>query len=228
MLKNNLLLSLSSFLNYSSYHKYKRAVAVNNSILYLFAICLAASLFMRNAEIQIVISTVSFLLLIVFSFRDYWIEAKKRKMTSISSDAKRNLGLVSKKINLYDGIYSEDGRDSIEVSLFKDYTLIWAFFKAIKNVFDKERTSLMDKLVADQVRDLKSYVEMLKGNRQFVVYATMTGSMASQLRKEGLTLKALPRKYVTKPGLLNACANGVCRLPWKVPAFNAYMISKEN
>lgn len=226
MTKTRLLVSLSSFLNYSSYHRYKKAVQANNSMLYLFVACLGASLIIQNNDLQIVISTVGFLLLIVYSFRDYWIEAKKRKMASISSDVKRNLGLVSKKVNLYDGIYFEGGRESIELSLFKDYSLIGAFFKMLKGNFGKGKTILLDKLAVDQVKDIKAYVEMLKESKQFVVYATMTSSMASQLKKEGLTLKSMPRKYVTKPGRMNACANGVCRFPWKAPAFNAYMITE--
>lgn len=226
MRRKGLLLGLSSFFNYSSYHRYKKAVAVNNSLLYVFAFCLIASLFANKAEVQSGISSVGFVILIIYMFRDYWIEAKKRSMASISSETKRTLGLVSKKLNLYDGIYSEDGRDSIELSLFKDYTFLGSFFRFVKNNLSKKgrskQTNVLDK---DEAEDIKAYAELLQEQKQFVIYATMTQAMASQLEEAGMTLKKLPRRYVTKPGRLNACANGLCRQPWKVPSVDAYAIA---
>lgn len=226
MQRRGLLVGLSSFFNYSSYHKYKKAVAINNSLLYVFAFCLIASLFANNPEVQAGVSSVGFVILIIYMFRDYWIEAKKRSMASISSETKRTLGLVSKKLNLYDGIYSENGRDSIELSFFKDYTFLGSFFRFVKNNLGKKaRNKQIDVLDEDEVEDIKIYAELLKEQTQFVIYATMTQAMASQLEKAGLTLKMLPRKYVTKPGRLNACANELCRQPWKVPAVDAYTIA---
>lgn len=219
--KNTLLQKL---FNYTSYHAYKRASRHNTVFLYVFLICLIASVVTRNQSAQLGISTVGFLMLIVFMFRDYWIEGKKRKMLSISNESKRTLGLVAKKLYLYDGIYSLDGKDSIEISFFTDYTMLGELYRTLRQLFKKGGDDNPNILSEDQVADLKAYVMLLNKSDQYEVYATLSADMARQLEDEGLDLILLPKKYVTKPGGFSACANGACKAPWNAPAFNAYII----
>jgi hypothetical protein len=123
--------------------------------------------------------------------------------------------------HIYDGIYSGRDEDSLEISFVYERTFINNIWKLIKG---QKKTWPLD---SDNIKELKYFVSKQQEAGQFLIYATLTETMAYNLSRRGFQLKELPHKYCSKPNRWDyAVTTGrMGNALWGFPRrFDAYLI----
>ena len=212
--------------HYGSYHSYRRANRIAKGFLYAAAIFALISLLpfiiFRGMALSI-----TFFCVMTYLIFDYWVSSKSQQMKKDSASVIKEVSAYTKtksKIkawHIYDGIYSGRDEDSLEISFVYERTFINNIWKLIKG---QKKTWPLD---SDNIKELKYFVSKQQEAGQFLIYATLTETMAYNLSRRGFQLKELPHKYCSKPNRWDyAVTTGrMGNALWGFPRrFDAYLI----
>lgn len=225
---NRVIDGLAKVSRYSSYHAYKRSLRWANAFL-LFAFVMACfTLIPVKINRTGITSSIVLLMLVAYFFIYYWIMAKAQVMKKDSQKVMLQVafnGIISQGWNIYDGIFDEDGQESLEISFTEERPFITNLIYLF--LHKKKTLPLSD----SDIENLKYYIVGLNNIssplRKYVAYGTMDNGLAKQLEQNGIQLTALSWHYKTKPGRWDfALATGkFSKALFLYPKFIAYEMS---
>lgn len=219
--------------NYLTYHQYKRSLSVATGLLMvaiIFIIIGFFCIFFSNILTLVLLSNAVLSILIIYTLMYYYISAKFSRLLKTSKIAMNNLafnGVVSESWHIYDGFFSSSDSESIEIAFTDEKSYLGNLIK----IFSKKSQKTLP-LSNDDIDNLKQYLANLskfkdKNGKKVIAYGTVSESIAKQLKKEGIRLIYLPKKYRCKPGRLNyaRAVKDIKAAFWKYPRdFHAVML----
>lgn len=236
-LKEKLFYLLYRTNNYLTYHQYKRSLNIATGLLMVALIFIVIGffcIFFSNVLTLVLISNAVLSILIIYTLMYYYINAKFSRLLKTSKIAMNNLafnGMVSESWHIYDGYFSNSETESVEI-VFTDEK---SYIGNIIQIFLKKSQKTLP-LPASDISNLRQYLIKLTdieddNGKKIVAYGTVSESIAKQLKREGIKLTYLPKKYRCKPGRLNY-ANAVKDIKaafWKYPSdFRAAMFEVDS
>lgn len=213
--------------HYQNYHGYRRAMRRLNFLLWIIGIFgIIGSLPFRFNQHGL-LTSLCILLLAAYFFAYYWITAKARLLKRDSQMVKARLsfdGELSKEWNIYDGIYDDVDRQSLEIAFVNERSWLSNWIRLI----------LRKRPVPFGPNDIDALQRYLIGLQQlsndamsYVAYGTMDQTMSRVLLENCIELREIDHYYLTKPGRWDyafSVGDFRCGL-WHYPAFKVYAMS---
>lgn len=235
---NKILLRYYKATHYATYHAYRkgltRATRLIELAILILMISTIISIIPATRGLADYLLSLSGLIGVIYFLVYYRINAKGRYLRKDSKKAMRMIatdGYVPKSWNIYDGVYSSEGLESIEIAFVQDHSYlkdIWRILKDNRPILPptkRDLEALREYILRLQQLELQDELGI---QINYIAYGTLDGQLVKQLKEAHFKLEEIDDDFITKPGRLDyGAATGTIKNAFRnyPKDFKAYIIS---
>lgn len=226
-MKNKLVNGAYHATHYRTYHSYRRSIVIAKVFLYLGFIFTVLGLIPINVN-QLAPLNIAIFFYTTYLLYTYWSVSKnttaKRDSRTVVSQFANASGVKGnvKGWSLYDGAYSDNDKESLEIVLTYERTFLGDALRLIRG--EEPTLPLND----TDIEVLKFYLKKQQENNLFITYATIPENLAENFSRRGIKLTEISNKFRSRPSRWDyAVATGrMTNALWHFPRnFKAYLLS---